>query len=350
MASLRCRMTALAIVVGCLAPAAPASAADTSKPSAPTGLVATATNTKTVTLTWTASRDNVGVTAYIVFRNGIEVGRSTSTSLTLSNQPASADLFFQVVAVDAAGNRSVKTAPATAYVDITKPSAPQGFWAFQTYDKSGQAPWAVMETQTPGPALFVGLNWLASTDDHGVTAYAIYRDGVEVAVVPPTLGFWDRPTAGLANQKVGVTNSYQVQAIDAAGNRSAKSVPSTACLCDVTPPAVPTNVVVERNGRGAVVSWDPPPPSEILPNQRQIQYGLLINGVRQRLILPDDCDSVLCESTIWISYQAWDAPMPEGPLSATPPLPTGRPLSFQVVAVDAASNMSVKSAPVTVTF
>ena len=48
--------------------------ADVTPPTTPAGLVATAAGATTINLTWTASTDNVGVTAYIVKRNGSPVG------------------------------------------------------------------------------------------------------------------------------------------------------------------------------------------------------------------------------------------------------------------------------------
>ena len=43
---------------------------DATPPSAPSGLTATATNSSSVNLSWTASTDNVGVTGYNILRNG----------------------------------------------------------------------------------------------------------------------------------------------------------------------------------------------------------------------------------------------------------------------------------------
>ena len=54
--------------------------ADTTPPSAPSGLIATATSATSVGLKWTAATDDVGVTTYLVYRGGTQVGTSTSTS------------------------------------------------------------------------------------------------------------------------------------------------------------------------------------------------------------------------------------------------------------------------------
>ncbi|WP_370450108.1 CBM20 domain-containing protein [Corallococcus interemptor] len=78
---------------------------DTTAPSVPTGLAATRTD-RSVTLTWTASTDNVGVTGYQVFRNGTQVGTPTSTSYTDSGLSSNTAYSYTVKARDAAGNTS----------------------------------------------------------------------------------------------------------------------------------------------------------------------------------------------------------------------------------------------------
>lgn len=45
--------------------------ADTTAPSVPTGLAATAVSSGQINLTWTASTDNVGVQGYRIYRNGV---------------------------------------------------------------------------------------------------------------------------------------------------------------------------------------------------------------------------------------------------------------------------------------
>src|SRR5207302_4290180 len=66
------------IVYGLLPPPPP----DTQAPTAPTNVAVTSTTATSVSLTWTASTDNVGVTGYQIFRNNTQVGTSTSTSFT----------------------------------------------------------------------------------------------------------------------------------------------------------------------------------------------------------------------------------------------------------------------------
>jgi cellulose 1,4-beta-cellobiosidase len=89
------------------------SGTDTQAPSAPTGLRVTGTTASSVSLSWTASTDNTGVTGYQIFRGGTQVGTSTGTSFTNSGLAASTAYSFTVKAVDAAGNTSSASSAVT---------------------------------------------------------------------------------------------------------------------------------------------------------------------------------------------------------------------------------------------
>jgi len=80
--------------------------ADTTAPSAPTALAASGTTQTTTNLSWSASSDNVGVTAYDVYRGTTLLGTVTSTSYNVSGLSASTAYTFLVKAKDAAGNIS----------------------------------------------------------------------------------------------------------------------------------------------------------------------------------------------------------------------------------------------------
>ncbi|MEW2811219.1 endo alpha-1,4 polygalactosaminidase [Streptomyces massasporeus] len=80
--------------------------ADTQAPSAPTGLTATGSTGSSVSLSWSASTDNVGVAGYDVFRNGGKVGTTTGRTYTDTGLAAATTYQYQVKARDAAGNVS----------------------------------------------------------------------------------------------------------------------------------------------------------------------------------------------------------------------------------------------------
>ncbi|MFJ2115993.1 MULTISPECIES: cellulase family glycosylhydrolase [unclassified Streptomyces] len=87
---------------------------DTTPPSAPGTPVASAITASSVALSWAASTDSVGVTAYDVVRVGgtTETAAATSatTSATVTGLAAATAYTFAVYARDAAGNRSARSA------------------------------------------------------------------------------------------------------------------------------------------------------------------------------------------------------------------------------------------------
>src|SRR6185436_10961159 len=94
---------------------------DTTPPSAPTNLSATAVSATRVDLSWTAATDNVGVTGYEIFRGATSIatiGNVTTYSDT-GLQPSSG-YTYTVRARDAAGLWSSLSTPASA----TTPSGP----------------------------------------------------------------------------------------------------------------------------------------------------------------------------------------------------------------------------------
>jgi chitodextrinase len=92
---------------------------DTAAPSRPTGVTGTAT-ARSATLSWTAASDNVGVSGYRVFRNGVDVGTTASASYTDSGLTPATAYTYTVIAYDAADNRSPVSDPAT----VTTAAAP----------------------------------------------------------------------------------------------------------------------------------------------------------------------------------------------------------------------------------
>ncbi|MFT7838823.1 PQQ-dependent sugar dehydrogenase [Saccharothrix sp. BKS2] len=92
----------------------PPAQADNEKPTAPTGLRATGVTANSVSLTWGAATDNIGVTRYEVHAAGAKVGDATGTSATISGRAPNTAYTFTVRAFDAVGNASDPSAPVTA--------------------------------------------------------------------------------------------------------------------------------------------------------------------------------------------------------------------------------------------
>ena len=182
------------------------SSSDTTPPTNPTGLTATPVSASQITLSWTASTDDVGVNGYRIYRDGIQVGTSAITSYSDKGLNPATTYSYSVSAYDGAGNVSGLSAPASATTpspDAIPPSLPPGLTAA-----------AVSSTQ-------INLSWNASTDNVGVAGYRVFRNGTQVGTTSQ-LSYSD--TALTAS----TTYSYTVSAFDASGNDSGQTIPVNA--------------------------------------------------------------------------------------------------------------------------
>jgi fibronectin type 3 domain-containing protein len=102
---------------------------DYTLPSAPSGLVATATSTSEVSVNWNTSIDSggSGLAGYQVYRNGTLVTTTTATSYGDSGLSAATSYCYTIVAYDSAGNNS-SASPETCVTTLspasTNPAAP----------------------------------------------------------------------------------------------------------------------------------------------------------------------------------------------------------------------------------
>ncbi|MBZ5537623.1 MAG: IPT/TIG domain-containing protein [Acidobacteriia bacterium] len=226
-------------------------AGDTTPPTVPTNLTATAAGPTQINLSWTASTDDVGVTGYKIFQNGTQVNTATGTSYQDTGLTPSTLYTYTVSAYDAANHNSAQSLPASAWtqsaVDTIAPSVPNNLQA--TTQSSGQ----------------ITLVWDASTDNVGVTGYKISRKKVDqnfaqIATSTATT-FYD---AGL---EPATTYTYTVSAYDAANNNSAQSLPASATttvstvhntslsLNGATVVNVPNSPSLSINGAITVEAW-----------------------------------------------------------------------------------------------
>ena len=98
-------------------------------PSVPTGLTATVTQTapSTIRLAWAPSTDNVGVTSYGIYRNGVAIANvdgvpPAPTTFDDVNVPPGT-YTYTVDAADAAGNRSAQSAAVQATAELQRAAA-----------------------------------------------------------------------------------------------------------------------------------------------------------------------------------------------------------------------------------
>ncbi|WP_419149789.1 fibronectin type III domain-containing protein [Paenibacillus alvei] len=173
---------------------------DTEPPSVPTNVIVTAKTSTSVSLSWTASTDNVGVTGYTVSYGTQSVSVSNPNAVISGLMPDT-NYTFTITAKDAKGNQSaasapltVKTAPAGSGGDTTPPTAPSNL---QVTGKS---------------ATSVTLSWSASTDNVGVSGYTVSY-GTNAVNVTDT-------TVTITGLTPNTNYAFTVIAKDAAGNVS----------------------------------------------------------------------------------------------------------------------------------
>ena len=190
---------------------------DTSPPTAPTNLTATASASSQIDLSWTASTDNVDVTGYNVYRDGSHIDSTTLTSYSDTGLSASTQYCYTVSAYDAAGNESDPSnedcATTGSESDTQDPTTPTGLIAT-----------AISSSQ-------IDLSWTASTDNVDVTGYNVYRDGSHIDSTTLT----SYSDTGLS---ASTQYCYTVSAYDAAGN---ESDPSNEDCATTDPPVVTTS-------------------------------------------------------------------------------------------------------------
>jgi chitodextrinase len=178
-----------------------AGSTDTVAPTAAT-LAASGTTLTTTNLSWSGATDNVAVTGYDVYQNGVFKASTSSTSYAVAGLTQSTTYTFTVKSKDAAGNVSVNSnavsvTTLTPVPDTTAPTA-------ATLSASGTSTSAT------------NLSWSGATDNVAVTGYDVYQNGVFRASTAAT-------TYAVTGLTAATAYSFYVITKDAAGNVSVAS-------------------------------------------------------------------------------------------------------------------------------
>jgi hypothetical protein len=198
----------------------PSHESDSQPPSVPANLTAAPRAPGSVSLSWSASTDDTGVTGYRVYRDGTLLTTLTGTATTYADGTVTPNTTYgyQVTALDAAGNESARQ---QTPVSVTTPG--------QTDTQAPTPPANLAATAPSGTQ--VNLTWTASTDDVGVDHYTVVRSGTALASASGTATTYTDESAA-----PGTTYTYSLRAIDAAGNASTASTVGVT-----TPPGAGTS-------------------------------------------------------------------------------------------------------------
>jgi chitodextrinase len=218
------------------------SSRDNQPPSTPTNVRVTAATTSMVAVAWDEATDNVGVTSYDAYGE-IRRNRVKETSLTVDRLPCGESFAIWITAVDRAGNRSPAaqvTVATQACRDTTPPTTPSHL------------------RQSAASENAVVIVWDASRDDTGVVGYGVYRHGALVTVAKET-------NATMSGLTCGSVHGFEVDAVDAAGNRSPRGqvwAQTADCASpppgDTTPPTQPAALSVAAATQTSVsLAWSP---------------------------------------------------------------------------------------------
>lgn len=104
------------------------SALDIIAPSVPSALSASSITLSGFTLNWTASSDNVAVTGYEIFRNGVSIGTSSTTSFNVTGLSSNTTYAMTVRAYDAVNNYSAQSSPALNVTTSAGTSTGTGYY------------------------------------------------------------------------------------------------------------------------------------------------------------------------------------------------------------------------------
>ena len=216
--------------------------ADTTAPSTPTGLVATAGGSTQINLSWNAASDTggSGFNGYLVFRDGTQITPTPipSTSYSDTGRAPNTSYAYFVRAVDNAGNQSGNSSTATGLTssDTTPPPAPTGVSANAT-----------SSTQ-------ITVSWSSVTDSggSGLAGYLVFRGGVQIT--PSAIAATSFDDAGLS---ANTTYSYTVRAVDNASNQSGNSSAAAATTqADTTAPTAPSSLGATTTSQPSIqLSW-----------------------------------------------------------------------------------------------
>ena len=222
----------------------PCAGVDTKPPSVPASVISTGTTASSISLSWAASTDDVGVTGYNIYRNGAKVNSSATPSYTDTGLAANTAYSYTISAFDAAKNESAQSAP-----PLTVSTQPATDSSAVVYYYTGTRGWSSVNihyglngtwTTPPGTAMNEAgcTNWVKKTVNLGAltSMKADFNNG----------STWDNNggidytiNAGTTTVKDGVVTTNA----------------AAPCVIDTTPPSNPTTLAGTADGTTVTLTW-----------------------------------------------------------------------------------------------
>ena len=285
-------------------------------PTAAGNLTAVATSSSQINLSWTASSSIAGIADYVLQRcqgagctNFAQIATLVGTSYNDTGLSPSTTYSYQVQAVDTTGIAGAYSSVATAATQAPPPPTAPGNL-----------------TATAASTTQIGLSWTASTSSIGIADYVVERcqgaGCISFAQIATVTGTSYIDTGLLP----GASYSYQVQAVDTAGNAGAFSSLATAATQIPQPPTAPGNLT-------AIAAS---------PTQINLSWTASTSNLGLANYIVQRCQGAGCTDFVQIAT-------PVGTSYADTGLSSSTSYSYQVQAADTAGNLSAASSVATVT-
>ena len=186
---------------------------DTTPPTQPMNLTATAVNSNQVSLKWTASTSAVGIAGYTVLRNGNQVGTVTGTSFVDSTVSPSTTYSYTVQAVDTEGLTSAASSPATVTTPApsTNPPVISNVASSAVSDTSATVTWTT-DIPSSSQVLYGTTTSYGQSTTLDSTLLTSHSQTITALTPSTTYHFEVQSTGSAANTSTSADQTFSTQA------------------------------------------------------------------------------------------------------------------------------------------
>ncbi|MEK7555924.1 MAG: hypothetical protein AAB523_01390 [Patescibacteria group bacterium] len=229
---------------------------DTTPPSVPSSLSATAVSTSQINLSWTASTDDVAVLAYKIYRDTVHIATSTGTTYGDTGLSEGTTYAYTVSAVDTSYNESLQSATASATTEtsiVTPPSSPGGNGPPSLFTQL-----AIVNLKVV-PALYsTTITWDTTKPAISRLAWGLSSE-YEMGTLSGTSLKYNHKT-NIENLSPGTTYFFELEARDATGLKTGvtRMEWKTLSLPDTAPPANVSNFTARPQDGAIFLDWNNP--------------------------------------------------------------------------------------------
>ena len=178
---------------------------DTEAPTTPSNVTLSNIGLNSIDISWTASSDNIDVTGYNIYVDGVLEAQTATTNVTISDLNTNTTYEITVLAKDLINNMSALSTAVSGTTDgdTQAPTTPGNVSVSNETDSSFK------------------VSWSASTDNNAVSGYEVFVDGNLDATTTDLFYI-------VNNLNISTTYTIEVLATDSDNNKSVKSAPINA--------------------------------------------------------------------------------------------------------------------------